>query len=87
MDHGAIDWRDVLDSTHWLVNSSDIALEGEPPRLAWAAAMLRVDGGPLWDVVLRRVEEVRATIPLSSTGLASGTEGTVVSLTGQSAIS
>ena len=39
MDHGAIDWRDVLDSTHWLVNSSDSALEGEPPRLAWAAAM------------------------------------------------
>lgn len=39
MDHGSIDWRKVLDSTNWLINSSDIVLEGDSPRSAWAAAM------------------------------------------------
>ena len=40
MDHGSIDWRDVLDSTNWLINSSNIVLDGESPRMAWAASMI-----------------------------------------------
>jgi len=39
MDQGAIDWRVVLDSAHWLVNSSSTVLEGEAPRSAWGASM------------------------------------------------
>ena len=32
MDHGAIDWRDVLDNAHWLVSSASTSLEGASPR-------------------------------------------------------
>ncbi|MDC0213008.1 hypothetical protein OAK49_04450 [Euryarchaeota archaeon] len=40
MDHGSIDWREVLDSANWLINSSNIVLDGESPRMAWAASMI-----------------------------------------------
>ena len=40
MDHGSIDWREALGSAHWLVNSSNSVLEGESPRMAWAASMI-----------------------------------------------
>mgnify|MGYP001355093141 CR=1 FL=1 len=39
MDHGAIDWRGVLDNAHWLVSSASTSLEGTSPRYAWGAAM------------------------------------------------
>jgi len=38
-DRGAIDWRGVLESSHWLLNTSSAVLEGDSSKWAWGASM------------------------------------------------
>ena len=39
IDQGAIDWREYLEGTHWLVISASASLEGDSARSAWGASM------------------------------------------------
>ena len=38
-DRGSIDWRGVLESTHWLLNTSSAVLDGDSSKWAWGASM------------------------------------------------
>lgn len=39
IDQGAIDWREYLEGTHWLVISASTSLAGDSARSAWGASM------------------------------------------------
>ena len=38
-NHGLINWREVLDSKHWLVLSSSCPLDGDSMKWAWGSSM------------------------------------------------
>jgi len=39
IDQGAIDWREYLEGTHWLIISASTSLAGDSARSAWGASM------------------------------------------------
>lgn len=39
IDQGAIDWREYLEATHWLIISASTSLAGDSARSAWGASM------------------------------------------------
>ena len=39
IDQGAIDWREFLEGTHWLITSASTSLAGDSARSAWGASM------------------------------------------------
>lgn len=39
-NYGNINWRDILQNKHWLVNSSTTVLQGISPSNAWGASMI-----------------------------------------------
>ena len=38
-DHGAIDWKKLMGTAHWMVNSSSMVSLGKSPAMAWSASM------------------------------------------------
>jgi len=38
-DHGAVDWRKLMETAHWMVNCSSMVNLGKSPAMAWSASM------------------------------------------------
>ena len=38
-DHGAIDWKKLMETAHWMVNCSSMVNLGKSPAMAWSASM------------------------------------------------
>ena len=38
-DHGAVDWKKLMETAHWMVNCSSLVNLGKSPAMAWSASM------------------------------------------------
>lgn len=38
-DHGVIDWKELMETAHWMVNDSSLVNLGQSPAMAWSASM------------------------------------------------